>query len=152
MFYKISSHRSHVHAYLCVCHFSLLLSSQKSQKRTSKWINTWCLFSLSRGDLGSIQDLPGQGPKLWRIQILGLRLPAWKPLHGRPGPELQQLSGAPGHGGQSESSTWLIQPTISLCCSSAPADTLFLISRESPSRVKLEGMCKPPYIFVLNVV
>lgn len=36
---------------------------------------------------------------------MGLHLPARKPLHGRPGPELQQLTGASGAGGQSESST-----------------------------------------------
>lgn len=73
---------------------------------------TWCLFSLSGSHLGSLSDLLGQSPELRGVQGLGLHMPAWKPLHGRPGPELQQLSGASGLGGQSESKhqhdrTWL---------------------------------------------
>ncbi len=84
--------------------YFLPIFSEKSQKKTSTKI-TWCVFSLSGSDLGSVSDLLGQSPELGGVQSLALHLPAWKPLHGRPGPELQQLSGASGHGGQSESST-----------------------------------------------
>lgn len=53
--------------------------------------------------MGSVSDLLGPSPQLRGVPSLGLHLPARKPLHGRPGPELQQLSGASGLGGQSES-------------------------------------------------
>lgn len=78
-------------------------SREKSKQDKKNLSQMWFLFSLSGSNLGSVSDLLGPSPQLRGVPSLGLHLPARKPLHGRPGPELQQLSGASGLGGQSES-------------------------------------------------
>lgn len=96
-------------------------------------------FSLSGSNLGSLSDLLRPSPQLRGIQILGLHLPARKSLHGRPGPELQQLSGAPGPGGQSECGKVFLFFLSTFCVRLSQLCIWFHLPRELQNSERVKG-------------
>lgn len=128
------------------------IESREKSKQNKKKYQMWYFFSLSGSNLGGVSDLLGPSPQLRGVPSLGLHLPARKPLHGRPGPELQQLSGASGPGGQSESGTrnapnvhtvWLLSVCYSL--------SLVSYSQRVAEQGESEGYVHTELLFLLKL-